>query len=246
MTYIKFEHRALGHPKWLDVSPAAFTLHVWALDYCNEQATDGVIPDRILVRLVCPVEPVAIPGALAELEAVGEWVRSERGWVCPNFLAHGLPAEEQNATRARWAEDKRRRRLCGNGVHQLCTPRSKCPVVGRKPNAADSRPSGRGTESSKSGRPYPTRPNPLRGFWEGDGEEPPADAGRPAQEEPPASPWLPVGDCPHAPRGRDTLIAFPDRIRCKDCAKAEKARATAEARAAARAELKQVATGDAS
>ena len=37
-------------------------------------------------------------------------------------------------------------------------------------------------------------------------------------------------DCPHAPGGRDTHIAFPDRIRCKDCAKAEKARAHAEAR----------------
>ena len=85
--------------------------------------------------------------------------------------------------------------------------------------------------------PFPIPfPFPLREGEEG--EAPPADAGRPAEDEPPASPWVPVGDCPHAPGGRDTHIAFADRIRCKDCAKAEKAKANAEALAAARAELK--------
>ena len=84
MTYIKFEHRAQAtRSGW--TSARLRSRCTCGHSICNEQATDGVIPDRIMVRLVCPVEPVAIPGALAELEAVGEWVRSERGWVCQTF-----------------------------------------------------------------------------------------------------------------------------------------------------------------
>ena len=128
MSYVRFETRHLGDARWLDATPAAFTLHAWALDYCNEQATDGVIPTKVAHRLQCPVEPADIPATFDVLIDLGFWERTDHGYVCPEFLAHGLPADEQNATRAKWAQDKRRRTLCSLGNHQLCTPRSKCPV----------------------------------------------------------------------------------------------------------------------
>ncbi|MEZ0580393.1 hypothetical protein [Nocardioides sp. MH1] len=129
MSYVKLEHRHLGDDRWLDLSPAAFTVHVWALDHCNEQATDGAIPKTRAVRLVCPVDPAEIPPAWAELIASELWAEEGDEYVCPDFTAHGIAAAEQNATRSKWAEDKRRQRLHAVGNHHLCTDRCKAKAA---------------------------------------------------------------------------------------------------------------------
>lgn len=154
MSYIKFEHRHLGDDRWLDLSPAAFVVHAWALDYCNEQATDGQISTKMALRLTCPVNPVDLAAAWGELCAAGIWKSNDDGYSCPQFLAHGIGASEQNATRSKWAEDKRRQRLHKVGNHQLCSP-AKCPGAFMS--------TGGQVDMSTSGKvDDPTRPDPTR------------------------------------------------------------------------------------
>lgn len=167
MSYIRFESRHLGNALWLDATPEAFTVHAWALDYCNEQATDGHIPTKVAHRLNCPVEPADIPAAFQCLVDLGFWERDDTGYQALEFLAHGIAAEEQHETRKKWAEDKRRRNLHAIGNHQLCTERSKCQVKGRSGN--DSTSNGVGSTNPPVEK-WTTRPNQTRPYGVGDGE----------------------------------------------------------------------------
>lgn len=181
MSYVKIEHRHLGDDRWLDLSPDAFTVHVWALDHCNTQATDGEIPRARALRLVCPVVPADLPAAWQQLVDAGLWHEQDDAYVCPEFTAHGITADEQDATRAKWAADKRRQRLHQIGNHQLCTPRSCKAAEGLSTS------SGKSTgglpdvsppvHPETSGRLDPTRPDPTpKGSGKGTGALPRADA----------------------------------------------------------------------
>ncbi|WP_418063141.1 hypothetical protein [Pimelobacter simplex] len=192
MSYIKFEHRHLGEDLWLELSPAAFAVHTWALDHCNEQATDGVIIKHRALRLQCPVPPADLPAVWAELVDAGVWVEQEDGYRCPEFLAHGISAAEQKATRQKWALDKQRQRLHKIGNHQLCTPRS-CPAAqaaadgvstGWGQSTGGQVDSGPPVHTKTSGRSDQTRPdqNPKgsgsgRGPGPGSADAPPAEPG---------------------------------------------------------------------
>lgn len=189
--YIKFESPHFRDARWLDAVPAAFVLHAWALDYCSEQKTNGFIPTKVALRLNCPVEPAEIPAAWANLVDLGFWEDADGGYLNSEYLAHGLDAEEQTETQAKWAADKRRRRLCGLGNHQLCTARSKCPapvelrgqVDTSTGGQADSSPADTGTESTAkwTTRPDQTRPEPRRGDGSGgNGGDGPAGGARSA------------------------------------------------------------------
>ncbi|MBM0125609.1 hypothetical protein [Pimelobacter simplex] len=127
MSYIKLEHRVLNDPRILGLSPAAFTVHVYALDWCNEQATDGEIPTKVAHRMMCQLDPVGIVAAFKDLVASGLWENTQDGYSCAEFLAYGLEADEQHATRAKWSEDKRRQRLHKVGNHALCS-KERCPA----------------------------------------------------------------------------------------------------------------------
>ena len=178
MTYIKFDRRTLESERWLDATPAAFTLHTWLVDWCNGQMTDGRIPAKRAVRMVCPVPPADIPAALDILVGIGEWERQGEDYVCPNFLSYGIGADEQQSTLDMWARDKRRQRLCRVGNHDLCGPRSKCASTG-------------GVHNKTSGRPDQTRPDQTpSGFGMGAAGEASADAepAAGAGNDPPASP----------------------------------------------------------
>lgn len=209
MGYVKFEHRHLGDDRWLTLSPAAFTVHTWALDHCNEQATDGRIPKARAVRLTCPVAPADLPAAWAELVGAGIWEDSRDHYECPEFLAHGISAEEQTAVRNKWAEDKRRQRLHRNGNHQLCTPRS-CKAAAE---AAHDATAGEGTTTetvsewldlatrlAENGHPSSTDGGMSTGGHEDSG--PPVHqqtSGRSDQIRPDSTPkgWEGRGRCPH-------------------------------------------------
>ncbi|GAB3048758.1 hypothetical protein GCM10027053_03920 [Intrasporangium mesophilum] len=162
--YVKVEHRSLGDARWLDATPEAFTVHLYALDYCNEQATDGHIPEKVARRLSCPVDPADIPSALGELLELELWERTEEGYFCPEWQAYILAAEEQSTTRTKWAADKRRQRLHSVGNHSLCTPNSKCPAAKSTGGQVDSSPP---VHPKTSGRLDQTRPDPARGLGSG-------------------------------------------------------------------------------
>lgn len=157
MSYLKVEHRILNDPRVLDLTPAAFVAHVYGLDWCNEQATDGAIPTKIAHRMMCQLDPVDTAAAFSELVECGLWAKADDGYICPEFLAYGLESDEQHTTRAKWAEDKRRQRLHGIGNHALCSP-SRCPA-----KAAQGTGSTSDVESTppRSGRSDQTRPDPT-------------------------------------------------------------------------------------
>lgn len=166
MSYIKFEHRVLNDPRILGLSAAAFTVHIYALDWCNEQATDGEIPTAVAHRMMCQLDPGEIIAGFTELVGTGLWSAIEGGYECPEFLAYGLEAEEQHETRSKWAEDKRRQRLHRLGNHAMCSA-SRCPA-----KAAQGTDSTSNVESvpPKSGRSDQTRPDPTpSGVGEGAG-----------------------------------------------------------------------------
>lgn len=241
MTHIRLPHTDLDDERWIEAGSDAFALHCAAMVWCDRRLTNGRLPRVMASRVALAVDPERSTEAIAVLVAHGFWVEDGDVYVIVDYLEHAFPAEQVKRTRARWKADKDRRRQHDNGDHSLCKDPRFCPVR-RAELASDSTHSS--TVESTSGRSRldqtrlnQTRPDVESGSGMAGDEAPPADAGHPAEEEPPASPWVPVGDCPHAPGGRDTHIAFPDRIRCKDCAKAEKAKAHAEALAAARAEL---------
>ena len=206
------------------LSDKAFRLHVEALVFSNRAGRDGALDPADLVKLGRP-DPVTVD----ELVRAGLWEITDTGWQV-DWTDQETTAEVEKR-RADWRKRDERRRAHNKGDHSMCDP-DRCWALKADPSLT--RESQRET-TGDSRPPHSPSPSPKEGE---EGEAPPADAGRPAEEEPPASPWVPVGDCPHAPGGRDTHIAFPDRMRCKDCARAEKARATAEALAAARAELR--------
>ncbi|WP_017936060.1 hypothetical protein [Nocardioides sp. Iso805N] len=157
MSYIKFEHRHLGEDRWLDVSPSAFVVHTWALDYCNEQATDGHISKKMALRLTCPVMPAELAAAWDELVQIDVWEATESGYYCLEFTAHGIAASEQASTRAKWAEDKRRQRLHRIGNHQLCSS-EKCKAQTSTSGTVDVSTGGQVDDPT---RPDSTRPDPT-------------------------------------------------------------------------------------
>lgn len=197
MSYIRFEHKELGNARWLDATPEAFVVHAWALDYCNEQATDGEIPTKIAHRLNCPVEPIDLPAAWDDLVNLEIWTRRDGSYVCPGFLSYGIAASEQTKTRDKWAEDKRRRRLCSVGNHDLCTERSKCKAV-KAVSASTS-----GKVDVSSAEKWTTKPDQTpKEFGNGGG----AVVGRPAMSAACPDCQLPGGkhvhDCEFVPKGQ--------------------------------------------
>lgn len=177
MSYIKLEHRVLNDPRVLDLSPPAFTVHLYALDYANEQASDGVIPFKVAHRMMCQLDPAEIADAFKELVLAGLWEVVDDSYVCPEFLAYGIEADEQHTTRAKWAQDKRRRRLHNIGNHALCLAASCSAKKAQGSNSTD----GVDSDPLKGGRLDPTRPDQTpKGSGSGrPGQTRSADAGAP-------------------------------------------------------------------
>lgn len=214
MSYIKLEHRVLNDARVLDLSPAAFTAHLYAMDYCNEQATDGAIPTKVAHRMMCQLDPVEIADAFKELVDSGLWEATDEGYVCPEFLAYGLDGDEQRAVKAKWAQDKRRQRLHRNGNHALCLPNHCAAKKADSTSAVDSGPphSTAGVDSVPqqgwTTRPDPTRPDPTpKGSGKGSGARLARDgAGAPPGSAPPG--WLSLATTSAPTDNHVRLIAY--------------------------------------
>lgn len=236
MSYIKYDARTLGDERWVDAGPEAFTLHTWALSYCNEQGTDGRISARMAKRVALPLDPDRFRGALDVLLELGFWeADGQHGFVLVDYLAHGLAAQEQSQTREKWAADKRRQRLHRNGNHTLCTSRS-CPAAKALSTSGQVDTS---TDDKWTTRPDQTRLDPtLREGIGGGGEGAAGDAlgsaARPDAEE--------AQEAPHEPPTAAFLALRAQRREEQERAhqQAEESRKAAEADYAARLASGQV------
>lgn len=136
-------------PRWIDAGAEAFALHVAACCHADQANTDGRIDRRILARICYALPADRVAPAAAALVDNGFWTEDNSDYKIVNYLEDqvGIPADEQEATRARWAEDKKRERHHGNGVHDLCDPR-KCAYL----KAANVRPGHLPESGPESGR----------------------------------------------------------------------------------------------
>lgn len=167
MSYIKFTPAHLGDSRWLEVSADAFAVHVWALDYSNKMLLDGRIAKTMAARLALPVPAERTTDAIQSLLDAGFWLEVGGKYVIDEYETHALSAAEITATRQRWADDQRRRRKHGNGVHDECNA-AKCPYL---MSHADTR-----ADSTAESRTK-TRPNKTdQTFRSGSGNVDPAPA----------------------------------------------------------------------
>ncbi len=77
----------------LDLSDAAFRLHVAATIYVNHAALDGYLPWKRLDRVPVPSR-ARRPAIVAELIEFGLWSETGEGWTLTDFFDAQLSAEE--------------------------------------------------------------------------------------------------------------------------------------------------------
>lgn len=127
MTYVKVLHTDVADQRWLAAGPEGFALHVAATVWCDRQLNDGFIPLAIARRgALATTSPSDTDAAIAALVAEGFWTEEAGGYRLVDFLEHAFPAEQVKRTRARWSEDKARRRQHGLGDHSLCKDPKYC------------------------------------------------------------------------------------------------------------------------
>lgn len=211
MTHIKLTTKHTGDARWLEAGADAWAVHCWALTYCDEQTTDGLLSRAMAERLALPVAPDRAPAAVDRLLDLGLWAEASAGKLqIVDYDTYGLLSGEIQQTRARWAGDKRIQRMHNNGVHDECRPK-RCLVAARMstadtpPDNRSDTPADRSTDTRRTlaAIPDPTRPNGRGGSGSGrsagsGGPTPTAGQGN----EPPLEPHvheLPVGVDPESP-----------------------------------------------
>lgn len=111
MPWVRVDDQFPHHRKVRHLSDQAFRLFVSGLCWCNDNLTDGVIPERDL-RFVSDVR--APKRYASELVSVGLWERTDSGWCVHDYLEYQPSAEKiregrdaKRARQERWLERKR-------------------------------------------------------------------------------------------------------------------------------------------
>lgn len=82
------------NPKILGLGLEGMGLHAWGISYCDDNLTDGFIPEAAL--------PQALPGCKQALRAVlkaGRWVTVAGGYEVHDYLAHNRSRAKVQAIR---------------------------------------------------------------------------------------------------------------------------------------------------
>lgn len=244
MTYVKLLHSDVDDERWLEAGPDAFALHFAAMVWCDRRLTDGRISRAMAARVCVAVPPKRAPAAIAALVSQGFWVEEDGGTcLLVDYLEHAFPADQIKRTRARWKEDKDRRRQHSVGDHSLCKDPKFCPAIGKGSTSlstVDSTGGGSHLDQTQSDQ---TRPDRRSGSGSGKGSAGARSAGatRAAapQDEPTTrvvshayeqdigddddAPWicdlcgLPPGNRVHAFPGHAWLRYDDDGIICAVC-----------------------------
>lgn len=131
MTFIKFEHARVTDERWLGAGGDAVAVHLAAIDYCDQQLTDGRISVDMAPRVSLAVSPEAGKEAVKVLVKRGFWARDGRTkyYQIVDYPDYAFPAEQIVRTKARWKADKDRRRQHDHGDHALCKDPKYCPAI---------------------------------------------------------------------------------------------------------------------
>lgn len=153
MSKIMLPNSFTDDERWLSTGSDAFALFISSLCWSDRSLTDGRILKAVAPRLCLTVSPDDAATAIRALLDAGLWVEDEENYWVPDYTEYGLPKAEQERVRARWRDDKRRRRLHNVGTHDECAP-GKCLGA----SGTESTP-----EAAEESQPlYPTRHDPTR------------------------------------------------------------------------------------
>ncbi|HVJ20152.1 MAG TPA: hypothetical protein VM686_32280 [Polyangiaceae bacterium] len=135
MSWLKIDDGFADHPKVLELSDAAFRLHVRALCWCAKYETDGGLSKASLRVLG------AKPKHLTELTTAGLWIDGPDGHRIHDYLKYNPSKAQKDAERE--ATRKRAERFRNGGS-----------------NGASNGPSNAVTNAVQNSAPVPTRPVP--------------------------------------------------------------------------------------
>lgn len=114
MTWIELDDRILEHPKFLRAVNAGGSdaVHLWLgiKAYCNQQLTDGFVPDDILTEVRGPRDPKRRKAALEALRNAGLLEAAEGGVQMHDYLQWSRSRIEVLEGRKRATERKARSR----------------------------------------------------------------------------------------------------------------------------------------
>lgn len=114
MTYAKIEDDTPDHPKFVDLSDAAWTMWSKGCCYCSKYKTDGRIPLGIVSRLCKAKKHIEVA---TELVRARLWEEADGGYQVHDYLDHNRSAEEIRAL----TESKQRAGKVGG----LCSGRAR-------------------------------------------------------------------------------------------------------------------------
>lgn len=162
MTWTRLSDVFPDSPAVLEISDAAFRVHIHALIYCNKHLTDGALPKRA-IRLLAPPHS-EIDGIVTELVDVGLWVITVTGgyqldWSDQESAESVRQRQKQRAeTQSRYRDRKQRH---AEGDHSRCDQRyCKRAVTGNATAHV--------TNHETPSRPVPSRPDRREGAGAGD------------------------------------------------------------------------------
>lgn len=171
MTWVRLDDKFPNHPKVINLSDAAFRLHVSAICYAGEYLTDGHISGRI-VRNLSPISNLA--RAVEQLVAARLWEPTEDGYQIHDFLEYNPSAEKKKTRDAdnarRQAEWRTRQGRVSNGVtNSITNGVTNCVPSRTRPHSNESSSGNRGVEGGTGGDPAAaaaslTVPERLKGF----------------------------------------------------------------------------------
>lgn len=173
--WVRLDDGFADHRKVLDLSDAAFRLHVCAMCWAGRRGTDGLIVRRDLrVLLAMLPDDHDGPALAAQLVRSGAWEPDEQGWRIHNFLRYNPPAAE--VAREQEAAKERMRKL------RARSPERSGEQTGERSDV-------------RSGEVRSPRPDPIRSDPERPDpipeSDPPKSPPRGAAPEAQASPMLP-------------------------------------------------------
>lgn len=95
MPWLRIEDNFAEHPKVIDLSDAAFRLHVTALCHCARNLTDGFMSDKAIRHAAAKT---ATP-MVRELVGAKLWIRTAGGYVVHDYLKYNPSRDKVLADR---------------------------------------------------------------------------------------------------------------------------------------------------
>lgn len=96
MAWARIDDQLFMHPKIRKAGPQATLLHIAALTYCNQQLTDGFIPEDVLpmIGMFAFLDPANAMANADRLLSTGLWDAVANGYQIHDYLQYNMSKEQ--------------------------------------------------------------------------------------------------------------------------------------------------------